>query len=279
MKDVVRWHARRDELFDDIRDGMITPDQAEDLAKAEGLEPLLPLPDPALYDPLKLDGWTIMMVLAWGTWRTTDAVREYYQPWRERTPYWGYFEQVRWIDGERIEEAGYSLVTRKPPCWALICATEALRKHRGAEARRQIWRAAMLDDIVAIAFDYDLNRMVEIPACDWYALRIYNGPSQTELRYKHQSARPRYSEVEIKPADAMRLFKTIARQPVDGNSSNSAFAQILTALQADADCSITKKALRAKADPERKLSDRQSAMEKLGTYKHAQPGRRKKRSG
>jgi hypothetical protein len=240
MQDLVRWNRRRDELFDDVRGGKIEPDEAERIAASEGLEPLIPPADPAKFDPLKLDGWSIMMVLAWICWRSIDAVRDFYQPWRTATPFWFYSETTRLIDGQEVKTAGWALQMRDALSWVTLLLCERWQelnpgsgpplRQTAVEARQALWRAAIEGKLTAVAFDHDLGRMVEIPAFEWHGLRAYDARNETELRYKHQDMKPRYSKVVVPPNQVMRVFKPItstARQRLNNEDRLTKFLELL----------------------------------------------------
>ena len=56
--------------------GQITPEQAEEWARDHGKPPFEERPDPAKFDPMTVDDWTLGMATAWIVWRTPDAVRD-----------------------------------------------------------------------------------------------------------------------------------------------------------------------------------------------------------
>lgn len=70
-----------------VRNGDLSPQQAEEWATSRGLAPFAGKPDPQGFDPMTDPLWTITMALAWLIWRTKDAVieatDEYRRNWRE----------------------------------------------------------------------------------------------------------------------------------------------------------------------------------------------------
>jgi hypothetical protein len=51
----------RDDLIDDVQNGRMSPEAAEEEAARLGLPPLAPVPDPASYNPMVETWWTLVM--------------------------------------------------------------------------------------------------------------------------------------------------------------------------------------------------------------------------
>ncbi len=94
---------RRDTLFDDVRYGRLSPDEAEAEAQRLGVGPLVRQPDPAGFDPLREAHWTVAMAVAWIAWRTPDQVRDAWDVYRAKRCRWGFRRWRVGPDGEVYE--------------------------------------------------------------------------------------------------------------------------------------------------------------------------------
>jgi len=82
---------RIDDIIELARHGRLTPAQAERQAEQEHLGPLSRKPK-AEFNPMKEPYWTMLMVAAWISWRTIDAVREAWNAYRREWHRWSYRE-------------------------------------------------------------------------------------------------------------------------------------------------------------------------------------------
>src|SRR3954462_8238264 len=82
----------RDKLFEDVRYGRITPDEAEAKAKRLGLEPLAPQPDPADFNPMGETWWTLAMAVAWIASRSHTEVLRVWDQYRLQCSDWHFRE-------------------------------------------------------------------------------------------------------------------------------------------------------------------------------------------
>ena len=108
--------SERDALIVDVLDGRKTPDEAEADARRLGLDPLASSPDPALFDPMEVPSWTLLMAIAWIVWRSPNKVREWWAEYRVQCLEW------------RLQEwGGHALIpTKRPPTfWDLWGAQQS----------------------------------------------------------------------------------------------------------------------------------------------------------
>jgi hypothetical protein len=98
---------RREDLIENVEYGRMTPDEAEAEAARLGLAPLVTAPDPNAFDPMSRTWWTLVMAIAWISWRSPDKVREFWDDYRRECWDW-HFRELR--DGERR----YFLKQREP---------------------------------------------------------------------------------------------------------------------------------------------------------------------
>jgi hypothetical protein len=78
----------RDILITKVQHGELTPHEAEREATRLGLGPFTHTPNPSDFDPLREATWSLPMMLACVEYGTTDAVREMWDPYREKFRYW-----------------------------------------------------------------------------------------------------------------------------------------------------------------------------------------------
>ena len=78
----------RGSIIERVRDGEKNPSEAEKEAARLGCSPLIPIPDPVRFDPMRESYWTLHMALAWIMWRTVDDVRRHWDEWRDEAKQW-----------------------------------------------------------------------------------------------------------------------------------------------------------------------------------------------
>jgi hypothetical protein len=74
--------AERFSIIKQAAAGEMTPEEAEAWAESKHQPPLASKPDSALFDPMSEPFWSLPMAVAWIMWRTSDAVREYWDDYR-----------------------------------------------------------------------------------------------------------------------------------------------------------------------------------------------------
>ena len=117
---------RRDELFEELSMGRLTPEAAERIAREEGLEPLQHVPGPTEFDPENEAWWTLPMVVAWIVWRTIDRVRSQFDPYRAAAPYWRTKLVRHLVTQEVVSEDGWWLDYAKPASTLGLVLSEAV---------------------------------------------------------------------------------------------------------------------------------------------------------
>jgi hypothetical protein len=100
----------RDDLFERVKRGVMTPDEAEAKARELELRPLNPPLDPAVYDVMAEPDWTIAMAVAWICTRDCEVVRRFWPWWCVSNRIW---KRTRWsargVAGEAPVIDGYCL--------------------------------------------------------------------------------------------------------------------------------------------------------------------------
>ena len=78
----------RDDLIDDVQNGRMSPEAAEEEAARLGLPPLARVPDPASYNPMCETWWTLVMAIAWIAWRSPRKVCKFCDTYRRECCDW-----------------------------------------------------------------------------------------------------------------------------------------------------------------------------------------------
>lgn len=105
----------RQSLLDSVRDGAITPEQAENSALNRGLDSLV---SPCWKGPsvFEFRAWSVEMAVAWLIWRSNRAVQHFYSPYRTQCFEWRAVRNVGAKSGyerERLKAASIADVRAK----------------------------------------------------------------------------------------------------------------------------------------------------------------------
>ena len=121
MEDVKRGDLRQ-ELFDRIATGIITPMDAEAEAGSRGIGPLNSTPGLSVLDPMKERRWTFAMALAWILWRDSARVQSFWPKWLSQAYDWKYVPARKDVSAETPK--GLALVpVRGSGCVAEVVLT------------------------------------------------------------------------------------------------------------------------------------------------------------
>jgi len=166
----------RQRLLEAVRTGELTPNAAEAEAERLGIGPLLAHPDPADFDPMEQDRWTLPMTIAWIVWRTPEAVREHWDAYVIGCHRW----REVYRNGTCV---GFEPGPVPRPTWSLLTLNEDYPRERTRiapwrprsphDAREELWKALEQGDVVADAIDLDTRKRVDIPASAWKSLDLY----------------------------------------------------------------------------------------------------------
>ena len=211
----------RDQLFEDLFCGQLTPQQAEARAQECGLQPLKPKLDPALYDPMEEPDWTLAMARAWIAWGELDLVREVSPRWRQDSHIW-HLRKFREPNkkGGWTERTGWSLeqVHKQKPSLqlALLDARQAGETGLSKSSMRamipsaqaELWRRLRDDDLSATV---SADGMVsKIPAREWAYLELtdFHGEDFLAVRSGNSLSRKYLArDVLIASLDLMGLWR------------------------------------------------------------------------
>jgi hypothetical protein len=175
----------RDNLIEQVRRGVVTPQQAEVSAAEHGLT-LLPEPSPADCDPMSEPDWSMAMVLAWIMTRDTDAVREAWDDWLEQDKFW---VPRRWeVQGEGRIYDGHSIEKNGPADLLHLVVKElhwrAKQVMQLEDARGQLSKKLRAGAIEATGLPLDGGHRLIIPAHEWRDLAPCSSPTGICVRTK-----------------------------------------------------------------------------------------------
>ena len=137
-----------------VEGGEMTPSQAEAWAATFGWRGFAFWADPILFDPMKIDAWSLPMVAAWIRWREQDEVRRRWRPYLEASKKWVELDRhTRQYVLEPRREVGYFEVPEE----TTGTKDELLQALRSGGLRAHGYRSGL---------------SLEIPAMDWEALRL-----------------------------------------------------------------------------------------------------------
>lgn len=215
---------RREELIRRVESGQLSKEAAEQTARNEGIDALLPQPDLSLFDPMVLDRWSLLMALVWVLVRNPVAVRN---SWNEfRGSQWEWRNLIPGVNSSPLR------ARVKLPQWVHSISTHeritAYAFHNTpvpsfAQALHLLWQAFRNGEVRSYGRDLRGNGdVVEIPSLNWDALEI--GPRseqqktpfpplpdapQSEDALHFGDHAPVYVSVTVKREDLLAAFPAV----------------------------------------------------------------------
>ena len=214
----------RDLLITQVRNGEITPEEAEVAAERGGFGPLATQPSPIDFDPAQMPYWSLPMAVAWIAWRDTNQVREHCAEYRENWLQWfpGSWNiptddgtDFKRIDGYELKTSRQSTVIRLALTETYLSSTETLpptSEMTVADAEKQLLKALAAGSLVAVAKD-QTGKVVEIPQREWPYLRLFEEQESDVLKYDALDAKPAFTEVKLKRDDLQRIWQEFLVEP------------------------------------------------------------------
>lgn len=208
---------RTDELINALHNGEITPEEAENVARLDGLGPLRPSAAPDEHQPDKEAYWTLPMAIAWIVWRTLDRVRQQYDPYRSASPFWFYRTYDSMGAQIRSEEpqGGYFLTEQSKASAMDLSLQEAFGLITEREnylalttvrlAREDVWRKAGLGRTVAYAVRSSDGEVVPIPDYEWSYLVLQQHGGRDELCFEHNQT-PRFHSIRFRQSEIKKCW-------------------------------------------------------------------------
>ncbi|MER9528550.1 hypothetical protein NKI89_01880 [Mesorhizobium sp. M0309] len=162
--------------------GTWTPRRAEAVANRLGVGPLARTPSTLMYDPLTEAFWTMPMAVAWIAWRTSDAVRDAWNSYRENCWDWHFRRSRLGFDGP-IEE-GYFLEARPRISMQHLVLADTYDRATGeqpetrqmspAEAEAALVMALQIGCFSATGVTAPDETRVAIPMVEWIDLKCFS---------------------------------------------------------------------------------------------------------
>jgi hypothetical protein len=211
-----RQPSSRDILIDRVRQGDLTPEDAEQEAERQGFGPLARKPPPTEFNPDKMHYWSLPMALAWIAWRSSQSVREHCAEYREN--YWEWVP-VSWnvqtndangtkrIDGYELRAMGLSTACRLPILEKPLRARKELpstAKLTVSQAVKQLFAKLAAGQIIASAKNA-FGQVVDIPQREWPYLRLFEERERDVLKYDPLDKEPAFTEINL-PRDRLKVI-------------------------------------------------------------------------
>lgn len=212
----------RDHLISLARYGRLTPDEAETKAASLGWPPFAAQPAFPAFDPIQQPRWSIVMALAWITWRDLEVTREYCAEFRAECTHWifrewrepikkgtafanrkGWFLE-QWLPASVSHLAlltSYKKVSEEPPKSPYVSVSDA---------QRALWQALSEGELVAEALT-DAGKPVDIPQREWSYLKLFEERGADVLKLDALDREAAYSKINLKRDDILRLWPRLGR--------------------------------------------------------------------
>ncbi|MGR9312163.1 hypothetical protein ACU8MX_22430 [Rhizobium leguminosarum] len=202
-----RQHRRRRDVLEMVRKGTMRPEEANQIAVDEGLEPFVVLPPPgliALHDEIL---WSIEVCLAWIIWRDAGMARNFHELHRRISVTWQPILGLKDIIG---------FTPKRTPDVHLGHVTATAGPERAFEAKRALWRNLEAGKLSAVAFELSSGQVVQVPSFQWGYLEAapFGAGSSTEFRLS-QEAPASYKAVKLRRDDVLSNWP--AASEVDQN--------------------------------------------------------------
>jgi hypothetical protein len=203
----------RDDLIDDVQHGRMTPEAAEAEAVRLGLPPIAPKPDPDSFNPMGEAWWTLVMALAWISWRSPRKVCEFWDVYRCECWDWTY------LDTQGRGNGRWYLEQRKPATLSRLMYEATYDKAHDLvpdgwigieDAKAKLW-AALSDDALQATGMARPNggERVAIPDHEWRDLAPFEENARTVLFVRRGdllSSGGGYNDVTLRRQNVMALW-------------------------------------------------------------------------
>ena len=203
----------RDDLIDDVQNGRMSPEAAEEEAARLGLPPLARVPDPDSYNPMVETWWTLVMAIAWIAWRSSRKVCEFWDTYRRECWDWHYCG-VREGPDTPVQD-GWFLRSREPATLSRLIQ-EATSVE---DVKAKLWKA--LSDNVMQATGIERpngQERVLIPDHEWCDLVPSERKGRTDLlvrKGQSVSGASGYNDVMVLRQSVMALWPLLRREECD----------------------------------------------------------------
>lgn len=190
----------RSDLIGKVQRGKLSPQEAEAEAQKLGIGALAAEPDSSLFDPMAEPFWTPPMAVAWISYRTANAVTEWWDRYREQCWDWHFHRSRLGPDGP-IEE-GHLLEQRKNADLATLCIAETYYRilidgvkpmMSAADGQEALLVALRTDCFRATGINSSTGLRATILPIEWIDMEVLSdgrqdyfqvGASATSVRYR-----------------------------------------------------------------------------------------------
>lgn len=186
--------ANHDALIEEVRYGRKTPEEAEAEAARLGLPRMAAVPDPASYNPMGETWWTLVMAIAWISWRSPTQVCQFWDDYRREC--WGWHFREWRIGPDGPVHAGHFLEQREPATYSRLSLAGRYDEVHGlvpenwiavADAKARLWKALGENVMQATGIDR-LGERTVIPDHEWRDLDIFQEDKRTVLFVRKEAA-------------------------------------------------------------------------------------------
>ncbi len=187
--------ANHDALIEEVRYGRMTPEEAEAEATRLGLPRMAAVPDPASYNPMGETWWTLVMAIAWISWRSPTQVCQFWDDYRRECWDWHFREWRIGPDGP--VHAGHFLEQREPATYSRLSLAGRHDEVHSlvpenwiavADAKARLWKALGENVMQATGIDRQRGERTVIPEHGWRDLEIFQEDKRTVLFVRKEAA-------------------------------------------------------------------------------------------
>jgi hypothetical protein len=209
--------AARDRIITLVQSGKLTPAKAEAEAKARGWPPFAQAPAWPAFDPRRESRWPLVVAIAWIAWRDLERTRQQFPAYRRERWDWCFCEWNKPVKRGTafMRRAGWFLQMAPEQTIIGLQMLESYLHSRGelpsaarmtvAAAEQELWHALADSQLNAEALD-ETGKPVDVPSREWGYLKRFEEGNREVLKYGPLDSRPRFTQVNLKSRDLMRLW-------------------------------------------------------------------------
>ena len=204
--------TERDRLLDHVREGKVSPQQAELIASARGLGPLACRPSADEFNPLGEVWWTLPMAIAWIMWREPGKVREQFDVYRKEC--WSWVSRPWRTFGGKLLDGHVLLQERSAQLLPLSISAGGLLSSMFPDGRlvefdsatRELWHALQDQRIDGYGQSPAAGRQAPIPAHEWANLHWHERDDEEPVYLAQHSRGRDYERIRLRSRDLIDLW-------------------------------------------------------------------------
>ena len=202
----------RDDLIDDVQNGRMSWEAAEEEAARLGLPPLARVPDPDSYNPMVETWWTLVMAVAWIAWRSPGKVCEFWDAYRRECWDWHYCG-VREEPDTPVQDTWF--LKRREPATLSRLVLEGISE----DVNAKLWKALCDNVMQATGMERpNGEERVLIPDHEWCDLVPFQRKGCTDLlarKGQSVSGASGYNDVMVLRQSVMALWPLVRCEECD----------------------------------------------------------------